>query len=119
MDVLLPQFMAVVLAVFLSPAMPEEMIKVGDPCEDAMAVAHQQGLALVDKEYLPIGRAFAESAELQAPTTRTVGVLSLSYGQTDFARVANAVRPGRADAGFLLCSIDMMEDDPDFPERLE
>ena len=37
MEILLPQFMAVVMAIFLSPALPEEMIKVGDPCEQAMA----------------------------------------------------------------------------------
>ena len=46
MDMLLPQFIAIVLGVFLSPALPEEMIKIGDPCEQAMAVAHKQGLAL-------------------------------------------------------------------------
>jgi len=112
MEILLPQFMAVVMAIFLSPALPEEMIKVGDPCEQAMAVAHEQGLTLVDKEYVPIGRPLSEFAQLEAPVARTLGVLSLSYGQTNFARVANAALPDRANAGFLLCSLAAMGEDP-------
>ena len=47
------QIMAMVLAAFLSPALPEGMIEVGQTsCEDAKAILQKQNLRLVDTEFL-------------------------------------------------------------------
>ncbi len=49
----LPTIMAMVLAVFLSPALPEGIIEVGQTtCQDAKAILQKQNLRLVDTEYL-------------------------------------------------------------------
>lgn len=103
-------FMAVVIGIFLNPALPEDMIKVGDPCEQAMAVVHEQGLTLVDKEYLPTRGVIIDRVQLPAPLARTVGVLSLSYDREGFPGVALSKTHGRSKAGFLLCALALEQD---------
>ena len=72
MEIILTNFVAIVIGIFLSPALPEDMIKVGDPCEKAMAVVHEQGLSLVDQEFVPrvaLGGPGLEIALVDAPAT--------------------------------------------------
>lgn len=108
MDILLPKFFAIVIGLFLSPALPEDMIKVGDPCEKAMAVVHKQGLRLMDKEFVPrvtFGGPILELAQPDVAISEPLGVLSLSYDRSDSYFPLLGKQQQRTKAGFLLCAL--------------
>ena len=95
-------------ALFLSPALPEDMIKVGDPCEKAMAVVHEQRLTLVDQEFVPrvtLGGSVFEPAQQDVDISDPLGVLTLSYDRSDSYTLRHRKKGTRTKAGFLLCAL--------------
>ena len=108
MDILLPNFVAIVIGLFLSPALPEDMINVGDPCEKAMAVVHERGLTLVDKEFVPgvtLGGPIRELAREDTDISDPLGVLTLSYDRSDSYTHLPGKKRTRTKAGFVLCAL--------------
>ena len=114
------QIMAMVLAVFLSPALPEGMIEVGQTtCQDAKAILQKQNLRLVDTEYLSDFDAQTKLL-VEAPRQSLIAVQTLSWERrgTDIAvggvsqhSFFKKKTPPRA--GFILCGLYAERGTPD------
>lgn len=108
------KFVAIVVGIFLSPALPDGMIEIGKtPCEEAMAIIHQNGLQLVDAEYVAPVNLRVESEEFlqQIPTlSDSVAVFTLSYDRVGAYGLGYGIKHPRTKAGFLLCGIKPADD---------
>ena len=116
----IPNIMAVVLAVFLSPALPEGMIEVGETsCQDAKAILQKQNLRLVDTEYLT-GLDTRVQLLVEQPQVRFLAVNTLSYERMGtetstggFTTNSFFKKKSPPRAGFILCGLFMEDLIPD------
>ena len=115
-----PNILAIVLAVFLSPALPEGTIEIGKtPCEEAKAILQQHHLRLVDTEWLE-GFNILEQAQITAPAQSLMAVHTLSFERTGTVFELGGLTQGSffkktspPRAGLLLCGL-FTEVDPKF-----
>ena len=111
-----PNILSIVLAVFLSPSLPEGVIEVGKtPCEEAKAILQQYQMRLVDTEYLP--QPDIRATLITAPQARLEAVHTLSFERTgtEFAVGGGAKssflrKKAPPRAGFILCGLFTMGD---------
>ena len=112
-EILIPKIIAVVLGVFLSPTLPDGMINVGDPCEQAMAIVHEHGLALVDQEFapeLPLNNKELVVDQGDNPFSDLLGAFTLSYDRAESQSLSYHKKHKRSKAGILVCGLAIQQD---------
>ena len=116
----IPSIMTMVLAVFLSPALPDGMIEVGETsCQEAKAILQKQNLRLVDTEFLT-GLDTRVQLLVEQPRVRFFAVNTLSYERMGaiassggFTTNSFFKKKSPPRAGFILCGLFMEELTPD------
>lgn len=106
----IPAIVAIVLGVFLSPALPDGMIEIGKTrCEDAQVLLQKHHLRLVDTEYLQLFD-FNSPSQITKPGLEVMAIHTHFYeqgtGGTGFADITKTPYFKKKPwpwAGFILC----------------